>query len=116
MERQCANACRVAQRLSAHPKVARAYFRQIRPTRRGGHPASVSPKPVRSHLVSFELRGPGREEVFRFMEALKLIVRATSLGDVHSTIPLPRDELPPGDFRPSTANAWGSATTWCVSR
>ena len=40
-------------------------------------------------LVSFELKGAGRAEVFRFMERLKLIVCATSLGDVHSLILYP---------------------------
>jgi cystathionine gamma-synthase/methionine-gamma-lyase len=30
------------------------------------------------------LRAAGRAEVFRFMDAPRLVVRATSLGDVHS--------------------------------
>jgi len=30
-----------------------------------------------------------REEVFRFMDALKMIVRATSLGDVHTMMLYP---------------------------
>ena len=40
-------------------------------------------------LVSFELKGAGRAEVFRFMEKLKMVVRATSLGDVHTLILYP---------------------------
>ena len=40
-------------------------------------------------MVSFEIRGAGREEVFRFMDALKLVVRATSLGDVHTMMLYP---------------------------
>jgi cystathionine gamma-synthase/methionine-gamma-lyase len=40
-------------------------------------------------LVSFELKGAGRAEVFRFMEKLKMVVRATSLADVHSLILYP---------------------------
>jgi cystathionine beta-lyase/cystathionine gamma-synthase len=35
-------------------------------------------------MVSFEIAGAGRAEVFRFMEALKLILPATTLGDVYS--------------------------------
>jgi len=31
-------------------------------------------------MVSFELKGAGREDVFRFMDSLKLVVRATSLA------------------------------------
>ena len=40
-------------------------------------------------MVIFEIRDAGREEVFRFMDALKTIVPATSLGDVHSMVLYP---------------------------
>jgi len=39
--------------------------------------------------VSFELKGANRAEIFRFMEKLQMVVRATSLGDVHSMILYP---------------------------
>jgi cystathionine gamma-synthase/methionine-gamma-lyase len=35
-------------------------------------------------ILSFELRGAGQAEVFRFMEALELVLPATTLGDVYS--------------------------------
>jgi len=89
MERQCANACRVAQWLSSHPRVARVYF--------AGDPAHPDAAAIRRLLpanlfgaiVSFELKDAGREEVFRFMDGLRMIVRATSLGDVHSMMLYP---------------------------
>ena len=40
-------------------------------------------------MVSFELRDAAREQVFVFMDRLKMIVRATSLGDVHSMMLYP---------------------------
>ncbi len=40
-------------------------------------------------MVSFEIKEGNREKVFRFMDALKLVVRATSLGDVHSMLLYP---------------------------
>ncbi|HXK05794.1 MAG TPA: PLP-dependent aspartate aminotransferase family protein [Verrucomicrobiae bacterium] len=84
MERQCANACKVAQRLAAHPRVDRVYF-----TGDPRHPDAETirrlfPASLYGAMVSFEIKGGGREEVFRFMDGLKMIVRATSLGDVHS--------------------------------
>jgi len=84
MERQCANACKVAQRLAAHPRVDRVYF-----TADPRHPDAETirrlfPANLYGAMVSFEIKGAGREEVFRFMDGLKMIVRATSLGDVHS--------------------------------
>ncbi len=84
VERQCANACKVASWLAAHPKVERVYF-----TGDPAHPdaaviARLFPKNLYGAMVSFELKGVGRQEVFRFMDRLKLIVRGTSLGDVHT--------------------------------
>jgi len=35
-------------------------------------------------MVAFEIRGAAQEQVFGFMDALKLVVPATSLGDVCS--------------------------------
>jgi len=89
MERQCANACRVASWLSTHPKVARVYF-----TGDPQHPDAATirrlfPANLYGAMVSFEIKDAGREEVFRFMDGLKMIVRATSLGDVHSMVLYP---------------------------
>ncbi len=84
MERQCANASKVASWLMTQPRVGRVYF-----TGDPAHPdaatiARLFPKNLYGAMISFELKGAGREEVFRFMDALKMIVRATSLGDVHT--------------------------------
>ena len=89
MERQCANACRVAQWLSGHPSVDRVNFpadpnhpdadnirRLFAPNLFGG-------------MVSFEVKGADRDGIFRVMNRLKMIVPATSLGDVHSMILYP---------------------------
>jgi len=89
MERQCANACRVAQWLANHPKVERVYFPGD-----PKHPDAAAirrlfPTNLYGAMVSFEVKGAGREDVFRFMDALKMIVRATSLGDVHSMMLYP---------------------------
>jgi cystathionine beta-lyase/cystathionine gamma-synthase len=89
MERQCANACRVAQWLSSHPKVERVYF-----TGDPAHPDAATirrlfPQNLYGAMISFELKGAGRDEVFRFMDRLQMIVRATSLGDVHTMMLYP---------------------------
>jgi len=89
MERQCANACRVASWLAAHPAIERVYFPAD-----PAHPDAavirrLLPAGLYGAIVSFELKGAGRAEIFRFMNALRLIVRATSLGDVHSMMLYP---------------------------
>jgi cystathionine gamma-synthase/methionine-gamma-lyase len=84
MERQCANACRLAAWLASHPRVERVHF--------PGDPAHPDAATIRrlftpglfGAMVSFEIAGAGREEIFRFMNALRLVVRGTSLGDVHT--------------------------------
>jgi cystathionine gamma-synthase/methionine-gamma-lyase len=89
IERQCQNACRVAAALQAHPRVEKVNF--------PGDPAHpdaetvfrLFPKGMFGGMVSFAIKGAGREEVFRFNDALKLVVRATSLGDVHTLISYP---------------------------
>jgi cystathionine beta-lyase/cystathionine gamma-synthase len=84
VERQCANACKVASRLASHPRVERVYF-----TGDPAHPDAAAirrlfPKNLYGAIVCFELKDGGRQEVFGFMDRLKLTVCATSLGDVHT--------------------------------
>jgi len=89
MERQCANACRVAQWLATHPRVERVYFTGDPAHPDAGTIRRLFPQDLYGAMVSFEIRSAGREEVFRFMDALRLVVRATSLGDVHSMMLYP---------------------------
>ena len=89
MERQCANACRVASWLSTHPRVERIYF-PASPE----HPDSATirrlfPPNLYGGMISFEVKGAGKPEIFRFMDALRVIVRGTSLGDVQSLMLYP---------------------------
>ncbi len=89
MERQCANAAKVAEWLTSHRKVERVFF-PADPR----HPDAavirrLLPEGQFGAMVSFEIRGASRPEVFTFMDRLKMIVRATSLGDVHSMLLYP---------------------------
>lgn len=89
MERQCANACRVASWLAAHPGVERVYFPAD-----PGHPDAATirqqfPQGLYGAMVSFEVKGAARGDIFRFMDALKMVVRGTSLGDVHTMMLYP---------------------------
>ena len=87
LERQCANARRLAERLAAHPRVARVHFPGL-----DASPAArevtrrVLREPHAGALVSVELAENTREAAFRFMDALRLCVRSTSLGDVFTSV------------------------------
>lgn len=89
MECQCQNACRVASWLAQRPEVERVFF-----TGDPAHPdaatiARLFTPGLTGAVVSFELKGFGREQVFDFMNRLRMIVPATSVGDVHSMMLYP---------------------------
>jgi len=84
MRQHCANAQVVAEWLSGQPAVAGVHYPGL-PT----HPQhAVAARLFEGRgfggMLSFELRGAGQAEVFRFMEALELVLPATTLGDVYS--------------------------------
>ena len=81
MDRQCENARALAAHLKEHTSIGRVHY------------------PGLGALVSIELRDNTRDAAFRFMDALKLCVRSTSLGDVFTSVLHPatashRDLLP----------------------
>jgi len=82
-ERQCTNARRIADALSQDKRVQRVYYPGLceQPERIN----RILQPGFGGALVSFVLADDSREAAFRFMDALKLCVRATSLGDVFTT-------------------------------
>ncbi len=89
MERQCANASRLAAWLATHPAIDRVNF--------PGDPRHPDAATIERLLapglygamLSFEVKGADRDGIFRLMNALRLIVPATSLGDVQSMVLYP---------------------------
>jgi cystathionine gamma-synthase/methionine-gamma-lyase len=84
MRQHCANARAVADHLQGHPKVSRVNYPGL-----ASHPQhALASRLLRDGqaggMVSFEIAGAGQAAVFRFMEALRLIVPAPTLGDVYT--------------------------------
>jgi cystathionine beta-lyase/cystathionine gamma-synthase len=84
MERQCQNATKLAAWLRQQPQVDRVYHPGD-----PGHPDAaivqrLLPEGLHGGMVSFEIKGADKVKVFEFLDRLKLVVRATSLGDVHT--------------------------------
>jgi len=83
-EQQNRNAAAVAAHLSHHPKVNSVYFPGLE-----NHPdrettSRLLPEGQFGAMVSFEITGADKAGVFAFFDRLKMIVPATSLGDVHT--------------------------------
>jgi len=89
MARQCANACRVATWLASHPRIERVHFPGDPRHPDAAIVRRLFPPNLFGAMVSFEVKDAGREQIFRLLDALKLIVPATSLGDVHSMVLYP---------------------------
>ncbi|HKR15557.1 MAG TPA: PLP-dependent aspartate aminotransferase family protein [Pyrinomonadaceae bacterium] len=87
MERQCDNARRLAEHLIGNSRLARVYYPTL-PTTDGGVDVTsrILRTPYGGALVSIELKEQTREAAFRFMDAVKLCVRSTSLGDVFTSV------------------------------
>ena len=89
MTRQCESARLVAERLLGHPGVEQVHYPGL-----PSHPDhELAGRLLRGGLaggvVSFALRGAGRAEVFRFMDALRLCCVGTTVGDIYSQLLYP---------------------------
>jgi cystathionine beta-lyase/cystathionine gamma-synthase len=101
MDRHCENAGALAASLRQDARVARVYYpgnqpvaqRMLRGSRCGA-------------LVSIELKENSRDAAFRFMDALKLCVRSTSLGDVFTSVLHPATASH-RDLSPARRKQWG---------
>jgi len=84
MRQHCASAQMVADWLNQHPAIARVNYPGL-----PSHPQhEVAARLFQGRgfggMMSFDLRDAGQAEVFSFMEALELVLPATTLGDVYS--------------------------------
>jgi len=84
VERQCRNAAIVAEWLNTHPQVEKVNYPGLSSHAQHALATSLFGGERYGAMISFDLAGAGRAEVFRFMEALRLIQPATTLGDVYT--------------------------------
>ena len=86
MQRQCANACRIASWLASHPATENVNF-----PANPHHPDAANIKRIFAPdlygaMVSFEVKGADSTGIVRVLNALRLLVPATSLGDVQTMV------------------------------
>ncbi len=84
MRQHCANAQAVAAWLAGHPAVVQVNYPGLPDHPQHALAARLFDGRGFGGMLSFDLRDAGQPEVFRFMEALELVLPATTLGDVYS--------------------------------
>jgi len=89
VQRQCDNAARIAHWLAGHPAVTRVNYPGLAEHPQHALARRLLERGAFGAMISFELREGRRERVFRFMEALRLVLPATTLGDVYSLVLYP---------------------------
>ena len=84
LERQCQNAKILAEHFSKHPQIKKVFY----PAFSDEHDSvkRVLRPPHAGALVTIILKEDTRKAAFRFMDALKLCIRATSLGDIFTLV------------------------------
>ncbi|CAG1014244.1 methionine-gamma-lyase [Anaerolineales bacterium] len=85
MKQHCQNAQQVAGWLAKHSRVAKVNYPGL-----VEHPQHALADKLfggrYGGMLSFEIKGAGKAEVYRFMEALNVCLPATTLGDVYSLV------------------------------
>ncbi len=89
MERQCANAAAIAAWLKEHSGVSQVHYPGLPEHPQHNLASRLLRNALYGGMVSFELRDADRAAVHRFMDALRLCLCGTSLGDVYSLLSYP---------------------------
>lgn len=89
LQRQCASAAQIARWLADHPRVAAVNYPGLATHPQHALATRLLERGAFGAMISFDLRDGSREAVFRFMAALKLVLPATTLGDVYSLVLYP---------------------------
>lgn len=90
---QCRNAARISDWLSQQERIGRVFYPGL-PTRPQHQLTARLLQPINGEnlfgaMLAFEIEDAERKEVFRFIDALRLIKPATTLGDVQSEVSYP---------------------------
>jgi cystathionine gamma-synthase/methionine-gamma-lyase len=86
MKQQCQNAQQIAEWLAKHPRVKKVNYPGL-----SDHPQNTLAKKLFENkgyggVLSFEIDGADKAQVFHFMESLTICLPATTLGDVYSLV------------------------------
>jgi cystathionine gamma-synthase/methionine-gamma-lyase len=84
MEKQCSNARSLAEHLARNEFIEKVYYPNL--SEENGAAKKVLRGESGGAIVSIKLKNDTKEAAWKFMDSLKLAVRATSLGDVYTLV------------------------------
>jgi cystathionine beta-lyase/cystathionine gamma-synthase len=86
VRQQCANAARIAEWLAGHPQIARVNYPGLPDHPQHDLAHQLFGERGFGGVLSFEIANADQAVGFRFMEALKLCLPATTLGDIYTLV------------------------------
>jgi len=86
LRQQCENALRIAQWLASHPRISRIYYPGLPSHPQHDLAGRLFEGRGYGAVLSFEIAEADKNAAFRFMDALKLCMPATTLGDIYSIV------------------------------
>ncbi|HET6261941.1 MAG TPA: PLP-dependent aspartate aminotransferase family protein [Chloroflexia bacterium] len=89
VRQQCENAATLARWLAEHPLVAKVHYPGLPGHSQHDVAARIFCPPYMGAMLALEIAGAGKDEMLRFMDALELVIPATTLGDVYTEVSYP---------------------------
>ncbi|RPI87652.1 MAG: PLP-dependent transferase [Chloroflexi bacterium] len=89
VRQQCDNAQQAAEWLGNHPRIRQVHYSGLSSHTQHALAKRLFNGKGYGGVLSFEIRGATKSDIFRFMEALKVCLPATTLGDIYSLVLYP---------------------------
>jgi cystathionine beta-lyase/cystathionine gamma-synthase len=86
MERQCTNALEVARFLESHPLIKKVRYAGLPSHPQHETARRIFPGGEYGAMLNFDIADCDKDKAFRFLDSLKIILAATTLGDIYSLI------------------------------
>ncbi|HET8907641.1 MAG TPA: PLP-dependent aspartate aminotransferase family protein [Ktedonobacterales bacterium] len=89
LERQCENAATLARRLTEHPRIAAVHYPGLVSHPQHTLAETLLTRPYWGAMLALDIKDAAYDDVLRFFDALKLVLPATTLGDIFTEVSYP---------------------------
>jgi cystathionine beta-lyase/cystathionine gamma-synthase len=86
IERQCANAMQVARFLESHPLIEKVRYAGLPSHPQHETALRIFPNAKYGAMLNFDIADCDKDKAFRFLDSLRIVLPATTLGDIYSLI------------------------------